>query len=183
MFQPHTHTPRHTHTSVLLNFIPLQGWNRFSSPLSGRLQSVSNSQTWNRHLSWNAYNSCPTVKLKFIFAVKISANVHTTPENTIVAQNLFFFQFLASSVRISLTLDENLRRNCQSWPFFNFHIVHNNTTNTEIPYNGNLLVTGVNGNSRFPWLPGIQASNFPSLPVAFCNFPSRSREKEVLAGN
>ena len=24
---------------------------------------------------------------------------------------------------------------------------------------------------------------FPSLPVAFCNFPSRSREKEVLAGN
>ena len=34
-------------------------------------------------------------------------------------------------------------------------------------------VTGVSGNSRFPWFPGTQASNFPSLPVAFCNFPSR----------
>ena len=43
--------------------------------------------------------------------------------------------------------------------------------------------TGVSGNSCFRWFPGIQASNFPSLPVAFCNFPSRSREKEVLAGN
>ena len=32
----------------------------------------------------------------------------------------------------------------------------------------------MSGNSRFPWFPGIQASNFPSLPVAFCNFPSRS---------
>ena len=39
---------------------------------------------------------------------------------------------------------------------------------------------GVSGNSRFPWFPGIQASNFPSLPVAFCNFPSRSREKEFF---
>ena len=37
--------------------------------------------------------------------------------------------------------------------------------------------------SPFPWFPGIQASNFRSLPVAFCNFPSHFREKEVLAGN
>ena len=43
--------------------------------------------------------------------------------------------------------------------------------------------SGVSGNSHFPWFPGIQASNFPSLPVKFCNFPSRSREKEVLAWN
>ena len=31
----------------------------------------------------------------------------------------------------------------------------------------NLIKPGVSGNSRFPWFPGIQASNFPSLP-----FPS-----------
>ena len=48
---------------------------------------------------------------------------------------------------------------------------------------GEATMAGVSGNSRFPWFPGIQASNFCSLPVAFCNFPSRSREKEVLAGN
>ena len=33
--------------------------------------------------------------------------------------------------------------------------------------------TWVSGNSHFPWFSGTQASNFPSLPVAFCNFPSR----------
>ena len=36
-----------------------------------------------------------------------------------------------------------------------------------------------------PVIPGNTSLKFPfpSLPVAFCNFPSRSREKEVLAGN
>ena len=37
---------------------------------------------------------------------------------------------------------------------------------------GEATMAGVSGNSRFPWFPGIQASNFCSLPVAFCNFPS-----------
>ena len=46
-----------------------------------------------------------------------------------------------------------------------------------------LFAAGVSGNSRFPRFPGIQASNFPSHPVAFCNFPCRSWEKKVLAGN
>ena len=41
----------------------------------------------------------------------------------------------------------------------------------------------VSGNSHFPGFPGMQASNFPSLPIGILNFPSRSREREVLAGN
>ena len=37
----------------------------------------------------------------------------------------------------------------------------------------------------FPVIPGNTSLKFPfpSLPVAFCNFPSRSRENKVLAGN